>query len=381
MTSLTNVSQHPAYRDNYMLDIQLMPILCKMGERGIKLRPIAMQAWDKQLSAEMLHYQDICANEGFDPSKPQQVGFVLASRGNVLPLTRSGKQLKTDEDTLEELDDPLAQVVLSYRKAAKLRGTYIRPYYYPDTSTWKSRMYTHFRLDLATSRLASFDRNVQNIPPAVREIFAPDSGIWTWIDWSQIEMRIFAYLTQDPVMLDAYATGKDIHTITQLALWPNSDSGDDKYRKPAKTFNFAMIYDAGAPTLAKNTRLPIDVCARHRRTWLDHYGIAKQWMYERANSDLPYAETIFGRRLKVPTIFEAHESHVRKCKINYPVQGSAAGVVARGMLMCDKLGYDFPIQVHDELVIDGDVDPPEDLAHIYPEIDLPFKVSKSLVWV
>lgn len=378
MTKYAKVSQHPSYRDNYMLDMNLIPILCKMGERGIQLRPIAMQAWDKQLSEEMLHYQDICANEGFDPSKPQQVGFVLASRGNVLPLTKSQKQLKTDEETLEELDDPLAQVVLSYRKAAKLRGTYIRP------CIDHTRMFTHFRLDLATSRLASFDRNVQNIPPAVREIFAPDSGIWTWIDWSQIEMRIFAHLTQDPVMLDAYATGKDIHTITQLALWPDSDPEDERYRKMAKTFNFQMIFDASAKGLSKKSKLPIDVCARHKRTWLNHYHVARQWMWERANSDLPYAENIFGRRMRVPTIFDtppAHESHIRKCKINYPVQGSAAGVVARGMLICDKLGYDYPIQVHDELVIDGDVDPPEELAHIYPEIDLPFKVNKSPVWV
>lgn len=377
MTDLVNVSQHTAYRDNYMVDIALVPILSKMGKRGLKLRQQALESWDAYLTKEMLTYKDICANEGFDPSKPQQVGYILATRGNILPLTRSNKQLKTDEDTLWALNDPLADTVLKYRKAAKLRGTYIRPV------LGKSRMYTHFRQDLATSRLASSDRNVQNIPDIVREIFEPDNetGLWTWLDWSQLEMRIFAYLTQDPVMLDAYATGKDIHTITQLALWPGSDPRDDKYRKPAKTFNFQMIYDASAMGLSKKSRLPIEVCAKHRATWLSHYHYAYEWMLRQAANPLPYAENIFERRLRIPTEGEAHESHIRKCKINYPVQASAAGVVARGMLMCDKYGYDFPIQVHDELVIDGNVDPPEELAHIYPEIDLPFEVKKSPVWV
>ena len=83
----------------------------------------------------------------------------------------------------------------------------------------------------------------------------------------------------------------------------------------------------------------------------------------------------------MPDVDLTSQGHVDKCSVNYPVQGSAAGVVARGMLMCDDLGYDFPVQVHDELVIDGDVDPPESLAHIVPGLHLPFKLQRSPVWV
>lgn len=372
-----NISQNPAYLDNYQVDMKLVPILLRMGRRGIQLRSEVLEAWNVKLGEQVLFYEDICAREGFDPSKPQQVGYTLAARHNILPFTKTGKQLKTDEKVLKKLNDPLAQVVLGYREVAKLKGTYIEP------CLGKSRFYTNFRMDLATSRLASYDRNVQNIPPEVREIFAPDSGTWTWIDWSQIEMRIFAYLTQDPIMLDAYATGKDIHAITQEALWPGSDPNNDSYRTRAKSFNFAMIYFAGVYTLSETFGLPTATCARYRASWLGRYHVAHQWMLQQIEEGrgLGWRETIFGRRLRLPDPLLTSQGHVDKCSVNYPVQGSAAGVVARGMLICDDLGYDFPVQLHDELLIDGDVDPPESLAHIVPGLYLPFKIQKSPVWV
>lgn len=372
-----HISASPHYMDNYRLDMAMIPLLIKMGKRGIALRPAVLESWHKRLGEEILGYEDICADEGFDPSKPQQVGYILASRGNILPFTANQRQLKTDEKTLKKLTDPLAQVVLSHRKASKLQGTYIKP------SLGKKRFYTNFRQDLSTARLASHDRNVQNIPPKIREIFAPDSGTWTWLDWSQLEMRIFAHLTQDPVMVDAYATGKDIHTVTQLALWPGSDPKDDTYRGLAKKFNFSMIYFAGVYTLSEDSGLPIADCARYRAGWLRTYHVAHGWMMYQMEEGkrLGYRENMFKRKLRLPDPDIFPQSHIDKCSINYPVQATAAGVVSRGMLICDGLNYDFPIQVHDEIVIDGDVDPPESLAHIIPELYLPFNVKKGPVWI
>ena len=373
----TNITQSPSYLDNYQVDIDLIPILLKMGRRGIRLRQEVLESWNDRLGEQVLAYKDICDREGFDPGKNQQVGFVLAARHNILPFTKSKKQLKTDSKVLSKLSDPLAQVILGYREVSKLKGTYIVP------CLGKSRFYTNFRIDLATGRLASYDRNIQNIPPKIREIFAPDSETWTWIDWSQIEMRIFAYLSQDPVMVDAYATGKDIHAITQQALWPGSDPNNDATRVRAKSFNFAMIYFASVYTLSDTFNLPHDICAVYRSNWLMKYHIAHSWMLQQIEEgrELGWRETLFGRRLKLPSVELTSQGHVDKCSINYPVQGSAAGVVARGMLICDSLDYDTAAQVHDELLFDGDVDPPESLAHIIPELYLPFKVQKSPVWV
>lgn len=374
---VTQVSTSPAYLDNYQVDINLIPILIQMSRRGILLRQDALRSWEKELGEQKLYYEDICAVEGFDPGKNQQVGYVLASRHNMLPFTKTRKQLKVDEEVLSRLSDPLAAVVLQHRSVTKLLGTYIRPW------IGKPRAYTNFRMDLATSRLASSDRNIQNIPPKIREIFAPDTGIWTWMDWSQIEMRLFAYLTQDPVMLAAYREGEDIHTITQMLLWPQSDPDDELYRLLAKKFNFSMIYFAGPRTLSRDSGLPEKDCARYRETWLDNYSEAHRWMRHQADEGPArgYATTIWDRKLRLPDPIETSIYHVQYCAVNYPVQGSAAGYVARAMLQCDHLGYDMAVQVHDELVMDGDVDPPESLAHLLPEVHLPFKVQKSPVWV
>ncbi len=360
--------------DNYQTDITLIPILLKMSRRGIALRQEAIEWWYHKLSQEILFYRDICSDEGFDPSKNQQVGYVLASRGNVLPFTRNRKQLKTDKDTLLKLDDPLAQVVLKFRSVNKLRGTYIIP------SRGKSRFYTNFKLDLSTGRLASYDRNIQNIPSVVREIFAPDTGIWTRMDWNQIEMRIFAHLSQDPVMLKAYEDGEDIHWITQSTLWPGSDRNNKSIRVKAKTFNFAMIFNAKVYTLVKHTGLPEAICREYRNKWLGKYEGARRYMLKQEALQVDYVETMFGQRLRLPSVEETSQGHVNTCKINYPTQGTAAGVIKRVMNYFDTLSFDQVIQVHDEILVDGDVDPPEGLERIIPELYLPFTIYKSPVW-
>lgn len=360
--------------DNYQTDITLLPILLKMGRRGIALRQEALEWWHHKLAQEILFYRDICNDEGFDPSKNQQVGYVLASRGNTLPFTRGGKQLKTDKDTLQKLDDPIAQIVLQFRKVNKTQTTYIIP------SLGKSRFHTNFRLDLSTGRLASYDRNIQNIPPAIREIFAPDSGIWTRMDWNQIEMRIFAHLSQDQVMLEAFDKGEDIHWITQSTLWPGSDKDNTYIRKKAKTFNFAMIFNAKVYTLVKHTGLPQDVCKEYRERWLTKFRGAHDYMLRQEALPVDYVETMFDQRLRLPSLEETSESHVNTCKINYPTQGTAAGVIKRVMNYFDTLGFDQAIQVHDEILVDGDVDPPEGLEWIVPHLHLPFTIYKSPVW-
>src|SRR3990172_6118105 len=159
----------PQMKDCYQVDMRLIPLLMRMSRRGIALRPDRVESWYRRVRKQVQVYEEICEKEGFEPSKNQQVGYVLASRGNFLPFTKSGKQLKTDNEVLENLNYPLAVVVLQYRKYSKLKGTYLEP--------WldEERAYTNFRLDLSTARLSSFDRNMQNIPVPIRDVFEPDS--------------------------------------------------------------------------------------------------------------------------------------------------------------------------------------------------------------
>lgn len=366
----------PQMKDCYQVDIRLIPLLMRMSRRGIALRPEVVNSWYERVSQEGLFYEDICTQEGFNPASPQQVGYVLAARGNFLPFTRSRRQLKTDDETLQGLSDPLAVVVRKHRELSKLRGTYLEPW------LGAERAFTHFRLDISTGRLSSYDRNLQNIPTGrIREVFAPDSGVWSCFDNNQIEMRKFAYITKDPVMLKAYAERSDVHTITQLALWPGSDPKDKALRKRAKTFNFAMIFYATARTLAKHTGLPTEVCAQYREVWLATYKMAARWMQAQEAGPFDYAETVYGRRCRLPRLGEAPFEHIVKCKINYPVQGSAADIVKRQMLKCDEWGMDIALQVHDEVLVDGEVEFPKSLEYIHPEVHTPIESYVGPNWL
>lgn len=377
----------------YQTDLKLVPILLTMGVRGIALRADLVEKWYNSLSNEILFYDDLFAGEGINPGSPQQVGLYLADRGNLLPINWT--KLVTDFEALGALDDPMAAAVLNRRKAVKLRSTYIVP--------WKNepRATTNFRIDLATGRLASYNRNLQNVPVSVREIFKPDSGLWTTLDANQIEMRIFALASQDRVMLKAYETGEDIHSITQATLWPGSDLHDDAFRKPAKTFNFAMIFNAKDETLSLRTGLPLEVCSRFKRLWLDRYPDARDWMaqQEAYAARWGYGWSIFGRKIRQPDIMMASQRHLDNTAVNYPIQGSAADYIKRCMLRLADIGVELVLQVHDEFLVEGHIKDWKLLPElirvkaksdweyevvfpgVHPDLEVPFKARVSEFWV
>ena len=377
----------PEARDCYDVDIKSLSILKTIELRGLAIDHEALEAHYSRLSQDILIYTDICNTYGFKPGSNQQVGYVLATRGNLLPLTRSKRQLQTSEKVLTRLEDPLAHLVLAYRGAVKDRGTYIIP--------WREseRAYTQFRLDLSTGRTASYNRNLQNVPPELRDIFDPDDEVWTDADMNQVEMRTFAHLTQDPRMLEAYATGSDLHWATQFALWPNSDRDNKAIRTRSKTFNFAAIFGSTIRTLADNTGLSEEVCKARWDDWMSYYSVGTAWMEEIQSSDVPYAETIYGRRMLVPTetyllternmTIQGARKHIANCRLNWPVQGGAADLVKRGLIYCwdNSLDNALRLPVHDEYLFDGDVEfPSEELSRIYPELHTPWTVVKGPKW-
>jgi DNA polymerase I-like protein with 3'-5' exonuclease and polymerase domains len=361
-------------KDCYHVDVNLLPILHRMGRAGLSLRKDRVRAWHDRLSTDMLTYGDVCQKIGFNPGSNQQVGYVLAARGNMLPFTDTRKQLKVDEKILRKMEDPLAQVVLNYRKAQKLRGTYIEPCLEAD------RFYTHYRVDLATGRLASFDRNVQNIPPEVREIFEPDSGTWTDADASQVEMRMWAYQTQDPTMLKAYREGANVHLITQAALWPKSRPKEEPIYTKSKTFNYAMIFDADEDTLSENTGIPVKQCGEFRKTWLQTYPVGALKMVEWKREECQWVESDFGRRMRLPDLATFGEKHRNNCKLNYRPQGTAADIIKRCMILADAIGLPQVVQVHDEILFDGLVEIPDEWGRLHPGIATPFDTRVGPDW-
>ncbi|KKM60472.1 hypothetical protein LCGC14_1541510, partial [marine sediment metagenome] len=368
----------------YEVDRKLIHILREVEKKGLALRQVVLEEHDLRLRQEILDIKTTCDLEGgFNPGSPQQVGMVLAMRGNTLPFTgRSYKRLKTGEEVLELLTDPLAATILDYRRKSKLLSTYVKPW------LGKERAYTHFRLDLATGRLASgsinnwddVNRNLQNIPKPMREIFRPDNKVWTWMDYSQIELRVLAWMSKDKTMMEEYAKAKpDLHQIT-------ADAGGVD-RPAGKTFNFAMVFGANNKMLARKTGVDIKLIPDMRDAWGKLYLGAQSWINNQQYShNGEWVESDFGRRMRLPEPAEGNimtkgfAAHVGKCAINYPIQGTAADIVKRGMIKVYESGADLRLQIHDEYLVDGLWTPEPSLANIHPEMYTPFETKSSPVW-
>lgn len=385
----------------YHVDLRTVQLMRKMSRRGVLLDPDRLEYWYSKLSDERLDYESICLRNGFNPGSPQQVGLILAHRGNFIPFTRpkkgqlqSYKRLSVDEEVLTACPDPLAKVVLEWRGRAKILSTYIEPAMgcpkvksgkkKPPRDTWEAlvRLYFNYRQDLATGRLGSFEKNFQNMPWYVRDILEADSGKWSWMDFSQVEMRLFAYIGHDTTMLREISEGISIHQATQQIFWPGTTPKQEPYYNHAKTFNFAEIFDATPEVLAEKAHIPtVRLAAEYKQIWdaKYHEGVAQMESFAYEAADRGYAETIFGNRIRMPEP-TAGDKHIHNCGRNYPIQAPAAQVIKRVMARADDDGIDVAGQVHDELVGDGDFDWPEEYADVIPGFPTPFEVHKERKW-
>lgn len=375
--------------DCYEVDRQLMGVLKTFEQTGLKINKEIVGKKYKQLQLEVEVLTEWAEEQGFNISSPMQVGQFLAQNRVVLPFTASGRQLDTSEEALSRYaSHPLVKEILHYRKQSKLLSTYIKPYRKHD------RAYTHFRLDLATGRLASGNeecqyhlcRNQQNVPPEYRDIFEPDSGMFTWADMSQLEMRMIAYLSGDETLNNAYKENKSIHEVTFRSIYPQLvyNKSLPEYTL-AKTFNFAMVFDATDSTLAAQCGISTTLAKKWKQIWFDTYPGVYRWMKSQQNSGSTYEETIFGRRMRIPPDYERGKSHSNKCRINYPVQGSGADLNKRAMLELWKIfGNAIRLQVHDEVVLDGEFElefPHDRVSRIHPDIYVPWDVKQGKVWI
>lgn len=357
----------PQINEEYFeLECQIIPLLELMSRRGIVIDQEVRAGLELALQAQVEYYLGLAEAQGFNPASPQQVAYTLAKRGVFLPFTKSKKSLRTDEATLERVDDPLAALVLNYRGAAKSLGTYIKPL------AGKERAFTHFHLDAITGRVSSTKRNLQNMDRGLRCMFVPDSGLFTEIDYSQIELRILAYLSQDKEMNYIFKSGGDIHI--QTAIFMNIS------RKIAKSVNFAMIYGATVPTIMETAK----VWDRYKAEellydWFKQYREAGGWIQMQQEQGLRdgYIHTLFGRKINLPSTLAENEMAIKRKAVNYVIQGSAAEIIKRAMLKCGQLP--MVLQVHDSLLFDGRVDLPESLDSVSP-LRTPLEVKETERW-
>lgn len=372
------------YPEYFNIEMQVIPILIDMSIRGLSIDQKMRNELAAKYEDEVKFYKSLTLQHGIEnPGSSQQVGYILGSRGNFLPLTRSKKQLSTREEELEFLDDPLAAAVIGYRKKSKFKSTYLDPLAGTD------RFYTNYYLDTTVGRLNSRDRNIQNIPVDARCMILPDNGTFTTADYSREHMYLLANFSQDRDMLrvlyDPDPEKNDIHSHTAKKMGVP--------RKLAKTLNFAVAYGADAKTVSQQAKIrDRNRCEGLIEDWFRTFpGVADWVKYARSEGmktgwALP---TVFGRRIKIQEEFnqwgKLDRAGMERKAVNFPILGSDGEVIKRAIVLCNKRGLGPPVMaitVHDSITWDGDVKdkiPKEELENI-PGFRLPIEIKETLRW-
>ncbi|MEW6590190.1 MAG: DNA polymerase I [Pseudomonadota bacterium] len=359
------------------IELPVADVLFRMERAGILLDRalLAVQSGElgrKMLELEQRAYQE--AGQPFNLGSPKQIGDILFTQKGlpIVKKTPSGAP-STDEETLEQLalDHPIARAILDYRGLAKLKSTYtdkLPQMVDPRTG----RVHTSYSQATAvTGRLASSDPNLQNIPARtaegrrIREAFvAPPGHVLVSADYSQIELRIMAHLSDDPGLLKAFAEDRDIHTATAAEVFgvPLDEVSSDQ-RRMAKVINFGLIYGMSAFGLASQLNLERSAAQAYIDRYFARYpGVADYMQRTRETARRQgYVETVFGRRLYLPEINAknpARRQGAERAAINAPMQGTAADLIKLAMIAVqrwldtEQLGSRLLLQVHDELILE-----------------------------
>ena len=359
------------------IELPVAEILFRMERTGVLIDSHVLAQQSDALGRRLMEIETAAhqlAGQPFNLNSPKQLAEILFTKHGlpVVKKTPSGTP-STDEEVLAKLaeDYPLPKCLLEHRTLAKLKGTYtdkLPKMVNPATG----RVHTSFSQAVAvTGRLASSDPNLQNIPirtPEGRRIrsafVAPANHRIVSADYSQIELRIMAHLSDDPRLLEAFAQGEDVHRATAaeiFGLTPIEISSEQ--RRAAKVINFGLIYGMSAFGLAKQIGVDRTAAAAYMDRYFARYpGVARYMEDTRAIArDQGYVETVFGRRLWLPEIKSSNAGRrqgAERAAINAPMQGTAADLIKRAMLAvqdwldAEKLQTLLVLQVHDELVLE-----------------------------
>jgi DNA polymerase-1 len=330
-------------------------------ELADRLRELEDQAWD-------------LAGQQFNLASPKQLAEILFEKLQIPVLKKTAKGApSTKEEVLQELalDYPLPKILLEHRGLAKLKSTYTDKLPTMINPITKRIHTSYHQAGTATGRLSSSDPNLQNIPARtpegrrVRQAFiAPPEHCLVAADYSQIELRIMAHLSEDKSLLDAFAKGQDIHSATAAEVFGVSlDSVSSDQRRSAKAINFGLIYGMSAFGLARQLNIPRNQAAEYIERYFERYPGVQQYMNNTRHlaAEKGYVETYFGRRLYLPEINSnnaVRRQAAERTAINAPMQGTAADIIKLAMISVDswlrenQLVSRMIMQVHDELVLE-----------------------------
>lgn len=358
------------------LELPLVPVLADMEQCGVAVDPAAFAAFLNEVQAELDRLTDFvhkAAGGPFNIRSAQQLGELLFGTLKLAPSGKTrGGQLSTAQEALEKLSGlhPVVDAVLEFRKLEKLRSTYLAPL--PRLADARGRIHTSFnQTATATGRLSSSNPNLQNIPvrgPFGRRMRAcftagPDKVLLS-ADYSQVELRILAHMSQDPALIEAFRAGADIHARTAALLYdlPPEKVGVEQ-RRGAKTVNFGLLYGMGPHKLAGELKISTAEAKSFIERYFSKLGRLKEF-YESIEAGAGargYVSTLAGRRRYLPDMRSSNRQlreAARRQAVNTVIQGSAADVIKLAMLAVHRdaelarLDARPVLQVHDELLLE-----------------------------
>jgi DNA polymerase I len=359
------------------IDLPLVPVLLKMETVGVRIDSGVLNRMGEKLSSEMQRVgEEIFAKAGhrFNINSPKQLGDVLFNKMNLPKPLRygKGKVVSTAQDVLEELaaHHDVPRLVIEYRYLAKLKSNYVDSL--PLLADREGRVHTTFnQVGTATGRLSSTNPNLQNIPVKTalgREIraafIAAPGRVLLSADYSQIELRLMAHFSDDPLLLNAYRTGQDIHTLTASEVFGVSpETMDKETRNRAKAVNFGIVYGISPFGLAQQLGIDQHQARLYIETYFARYSGVRAYidrLLEETRRD-QMVRTVFGRVRPIPDI-QSRNANLRgfaeRTAVNTPLQGTAADLIKVAMIRIDKrLAAEgrktaMTLQVHDELLFD-----------------------------
>ncbi|HFK2922206.1 TPA: DNA polymerase I [Stenotrophomonas maltophilia] len=359
------------------IEMPLVPVLASIEANGVRIDTDELRRQSQDLSSRMLAAQQKAtelAGRSFNLDSPKQLQAVLFDELKLPAVVKTPKgQPSTNEEALEAIADQheLPRVILDYRGLAKLRSTYtdkLPEMVNPDTG----RVHTSYHQSgAATGRLSSSDPNLQNIPIRTedgrrirRAFIAPEGFQLLAADYSQIELRIMAHLSEDPGLVRAFEQGADVHRATAAEVFGRTlEEVTPNERRAAKAINFGLMYGMSAFGLARNLGIDRGQAQDYVALYFSRYPGVRDFMERMRQQarDQGYVETLFGRRLYLNDIHARNQglrAGAERAAINAPMQGTAADIIKRAMVDVDQWLRDsgaparMILQVHDELVFE-----------------------------
>ncbi len=361
------------------IDLPLAPVIADMESAGVRVDPKELEKMSRSMEKEVRRLEkEIWKLAGleFNVNSPPQLAEILFDKLNLQPNARRGKAKarSTAADILEELSaqHPLPAKIIEYREIAKLKSTYVDALpklIHPETG----RLHTSFSLTgTATGRLSSSDPNLQNIPirtelgREIRAAFVAEKGkILLSADYSQIELRVMAHFSKDPVLVEAFRNGEDIHARTAQEVFGVGPMAQNaEHRRAAKAINFGIIYGLSPFGLAQQLGIEQKEAAKFINAYFTRYRGVKEYLDKilAETRKTSAAKTLFGRIRPIPEI-NSPQMHLRsfaeRTALNSPLQGTAADLIKLAMIKIDrrladeKFDAKMILQVHDELLFEA----------------------------